>query len=539
MKKHNIKINILMAIAILAVMFTACNKDDEYEQPNSFSDVGWYIAYPQSPWPDTLLTNKNDYLTFSDLSQNTISHKWEIESGNFFLAHPIERLDSIFDDKIIGSGSTTDKTISVWFKNSGYNHVRLFNIFPEKVTFRAPDSDDNIEAQQVGDAWVIDKTFVVDVYDTIVPTIRVEQKGVVINHESETDTVYVEAGDAIDLFDETAIGRPDTWSWNLGGSSSNQQNVSLVLKKLGVWFGTLNLSRTGQNIPGDWETYRIPVPFKVIPSSQPFVAGTPYEREDQTIVVPFNGEFAPFINHEQYFTVTVNGGAVPVTINNINIDPNDATLLLIQLNETIYSDDVITVSYDGNGTFQSTDTRDPVAFTDLPVTPYELNLIPAIQASFENTGDGWEAKGDPTSLEFVTGGGGDPDVPHGDYMAKIVTTGGGQGVAILELTGEGFVPGVEYKFSYKVYAVPGSAGSIRADWEVGGWHRFNMWQSLNPGAAHWQGGPAPGAIGAWAQIDNKLFTVDNADVHGLFLRANGAGTYYFDDLKLVVRDERP
>ena len=171
------KNNIILTCLILALAFIGCQKDDEYEAPNSFSDVGWYIGYSVNPLPDTLLINKNDYIPFSDLSQNASSHKWEIESGNFFLKNPLKRNDSVFDDKVIGSGSSTDKTVSIWFKNSGYNKVRLRNVFNEKVTFRGPD-DLNIEADSVGPGeWVIDKTFVVDVYDSIVPIIKIEQNG--------------------------------------------------------------------------------------------------------------------------------------------------------------------------------------------------------------------------------------------------------------------------------------------------------------------------------------------------------------------------
>ncbi|TXE10135.1 hypothetical protein FUA26_11725 [Seonamhaeicola algicola] len=539
MKKHNIKYNLIMVIAILAVIFTACNKDDEYDQPNSFSDVGWYIAYEQSPWPDTLLTNKDDYLTFSDLSQNAISHKWEIESGNFFLEGPIQRLDSIFDDKIIGSGSSEDKTVSVLFKNSGYNHVRLFNIFKDSVTFRGPTEEDNISAVKVGENWVIDKTFVVDVYDTIVPTIRIERSnGEILNHTS-TDTIYVEAGDAINVFDLTETGRPDDWNWNIGGSTSTEKDATLVLKKLGAFNGTLTLRRTGQNIPGDYEQYKIPAPFKVIPSSQPFrLTGNVYELEDQTIVVPFNGEFAPFIDHESYFTVTVNGGANPVTISNVSTDPNDATLLWITLNETIYRSDNITVSYDGNGTFKSTDTREPEAFTDAPVTMHNYNYINSdVMASFEEAGTGWEERGGPTSIEYITTAPSGEPIPDGNYILKIVSSGGGQG-AILKDFGS-FEPGVDYKLSYWVYAEPGSANSCRADFLVGNNDAFNFWQSLNPGPAGWQAGAAPGAFGEWRKIDNKIINVDNANDHSIFFRPNGAGTYYFDNIYIEKVDVRP
>ncbi len=527
MKKYNIKINLLMVITILAVAFTACNNDDEYEKPNTFSDVGWYVGYPVSPLPDTLLANKDNYITFSDLSQNALSHEWKVGSGNFYLSHPIQREDSIFDDKIIGAGNSPDKTVSVLFKNSGYNHVTLFNTFSEKVTFRGPD-DENIEAEQVGDNWVIEKTFVVDVYDTIVPKIRIEQKGEVRNHESTTDTIFVEAGDSLEFFDETETGRPDNWSWNIAGSSSNEQNPSIVLKKLGVFAeNTVTFRRAGNNIPTDWETYEIPVPIRVIPSSQPFVQfGDVYELEDETIIVPFNGEFAPFINQEQFFSVMLDG-TTPLQIASVGINDADATLLEIKLSEPIYAADNITVSYDGNGTLQSTDTRSPVAFSDEPVTMFSVNLAPAEWNMEDAAQTAWISTDAPV-VEYST-----EQVHEGNYSIKINSSGPWARASIenhpVNITEAG-----SYTITWWMY--------IDSSTTTGSYGPWFYWADDTAGQQFWQGirqaccgGPKP--LDQWFKQTREQNLTPGA-AH-FTLRVNNDALMYFDDVQIVKTEKRP
>lgn len=528
MKKINIKIKFLAAFALLALMFTACNKDDEYEAPNSFSDVGWYIAYPQSPWPDTLLTNKDDYITFSDLSQNAVSHKWEIEKGNFFLKKPIARQDSIFDDKIAGSGSTTDKTAAIWFRNSGYNHVRLYNVFDEQVTFRGPNGYLG-EAKPVGDKWVIDTTFVVDVYDSIVPQIRIEQKGVVKNHLSTTDTIYVEAGDTLEFFDLTTQGRPDDWQWNVGGSTVFEQSPSIVLKKLGVFAeNTVIMRRSGPNIPGDYEKYEIPVPIRVIPSSQPFqLFGSIVELENQLIQIPFNGEFAPFIDQEQYFTVMLNG--VQNTNFNLSINPDDATILDLMFNEPIYKSDVITIEYAGNGTLESTDTRSPEPFMET-VNMFQHEAVVYDFEDVENHPN-WLPRGDnlPTTTISIS----DEVADTGTYSLKVDAAAAGNWSSFQNLVNQySLKGGVTYQMEYRIYKVAGAAINMNGPWiNQAGEVRTQFWNNTVAGA------PAE----TWVTVNpGGRYTppADGSDFE-VYIRHNGMGVLYFDNIRIMEVDERP
>lgn len=517
--------NKLIIVLLLAISFIGCQRDDEYIKPNTFSDVGWYFSDTEGD----LTASVGKYIIFADASQGTLTHQWEIGGDNVYLEGPFERQDSIFTDKIIGTGISTEKTVSVLFQKGGLQPVRLFNTFPDSVAYRGPDNH-LYASERVLDRWVIDTTFIVDVYDTIVPTIRIEKNGVVLNHLS-TDTIFVEAGETLDVFDETAIGRPDTWKWNIGGATSEEQNASLVLKKLGKFNGTLSLSRTGQNIPGDWENYKIPAPFKVIPSSQPFVvAGDVYEIEDETIVVPYNGEFAPFIDQEPFFTVTVNGGANPVSIASISTDPADATLLWIKLNEPIYRPDTITVTYDGNGVLESTDTRIPAAFTDLPVTMHDVNLWDNTIANFEDGPAGaWVLDQGPGTVEYST-----EQAATGTYSLKISSEAGAgftRATGLASPTTQ-LEAGVEYRFTWKIYQDPSTT--------VGSYGPWLYWNDGASGQQFWQTANGGKPKGAWYE-DTRVFTMPGGFSGEAYftLRVNNQAIFYLDDIHVVKNEVRP
>jgi hypothetical protein len=519
------KNNIVIIMLLMAVVFTGCQRDEDYDAPNSFSDVGWYFSDSEG----NLAVSIDDYITFADLSQGVISHEWNIGSGSYYLEMPIARKDSVFDDKIIGAGKSKEKTVSVWFRKSGLQGVRLFNIFDDKVTFRGRSGTEDvfIDAEEIGGKWVIDTTFLVDVYDTIVPVIRIEQGGVVQNHTSPTDTIYVEAGATVDLFDISTIGRADTWEWKIGSEVSNDQNTSMVLKKLGVFSGVFVSSRSGNNIPGDSEWYKIPAPFKVIPSSQPFViADDIRELEDQTIQVPYNGEFAPFLNHAQFFTVNVNGA--PFDIATLSINADDATILDIKLVDQIYRDDTITVTYDGNGTFESTDTRVPEAFTDLPVSMFQHEII-----KWDMEDGAINFTPEAGNLATTTIAGSTEQAASGIYSLKVDAGASGNWSAFENLVDEYTLEaGVLVQYEYKAYKLPGVALNFLAPWFSNStstitqfWHNElknapdETWVTIRPGKEF--------AIGA---TSNEIHT---------YFRHNGVGTIYLDDIRVIVVDKRP
>ncbi len=520
------KNNIVIIMLLMATFIIGCQKDEDYDAPNSFSDVGWYFSDTEAP----LAVSIDDYITFSDLSQGALSHEWTIGSGNFYLEMPIERNDSIFDDKIIGGGTTTEKTVSVLFRKSGLQSVRFVNTFKEKVTFRGVNEDNErvfIDSEEADGKWVMDTTFIVDVYDTIVPQIKIKHNSMVIDHTNPNDTLFVEAGDFIEVFDESTIGRADSWEWNIAGTKSNKQNDTLVLKKLGAFKGTFSISRRGQNVPGDFEFYRIPINFKVIPSSQPFVlAGDIIELEDQTIQVPFNGEFAPFVNQEEYFTVMLNG--VESTNFNLSVNPDDATLLEIRFNETIYRNDTITVSYDGNGTLESTDTRSPVAFPAEIVNMFQHEVV---VFDFEDGGANWTAHQENLPTTTITPS--TEQAASGSFSLKVDAAASGNWSSFQNLVDQySLTAGVRYQYEYKIYKVAGAVINMNGPWitKDGGGTVVQFWNNTVRNA------PAD----TWVTVSpGGRYTADEtADYFEIYIRHNGQGILYFDDIRILEVDER-
>ncbi|WP_282165882.1 hypothetical protein [Cellulophaga baltica] len=516
--------NKFIIIALVIGLFTACNRD-EYDAPNSLSDVSWYT----SGFRDTIIqVNVNNFASFSDLSQGALSHKWTIEEGSFYLKGPITRSDTIFDDFKIQPESleSEDETIHVLFTQGGLKKVNLYNEFSEYVEFKGADGF-IFPSKEVAGKWVIDTTFIVDVYDTIVPKILIRQNGIVVPHESETDEIIVEAGSTLEFVDVSTIGRPNTRSWSIAGVTKTDSLSVIQFNKLGSYKGNLNISRQGESIPGDFDNYKIPATITVIPSSLPFeVAGEVVELENQTIQIPYNGEFAPFSDQSSHFTVTVNG--TPFAIASIGLNASNATLLEIKLQEQIYRSDVITVSYDGSGDFESTDTRIPGAFTDVPVAMFQHEIV---KFDFESNGGNWTANVEnlpTTTIDIST-----EQAASGVSSLKVDAGASGNWSSFENLVDLFHLDaGVLVQYEYKVYKATGANLNFMAPWinNTGGtvtqfWHNDiatapeNTWVTIRPGK-QWAAGTT-------------------ADDFNLYLRHSGSGTLYFDDIRIIIVDDRP
>ena len=430
------------------------------------------------------------------------------------------------------------------FKKAGLRTINLYNEFNDSVAFRGAD-DFVFPAKKMGNKWVIDTTFVVDVYDSIKPNILIRQNNVEVSHTSSTDVITVEAGSTLEFVDITAQGRPNTRSWRIGGDVVSTDSLAVIqFNKLGNFKGNFRASRTGLDIPNASGFYNIAATFEVIPSSLPFeVSGDVIELEDQTIIVPFNGEFSPFSNQEQFFTVNV-AGVGDMNIESITINPNNATQLAIKLTDPIYKNDVITVSYDGNGTLESTDTRTPLAFTDLPVSMFQhiakhydfegssaLNWVSAL---------GWQ-NNDTNSLAVIT-----DELTPGNKALKIVGGVADQWSAQMNITDLfSLEAGAEYEFQISYYGAADVGAALRP---------INPWLG-RPNAAGtaftsggnngrqwgiaWHNGSRPNALETWHTVKHSaIFTSTGFDNHGFMIRHREGGTLYFDDIIISKVDNR-
>lgn len=554
------KNNIILICFFAALVVVGCQRDDSYEAPNSFSDVGWIMSDVDGPL-DAFVGN---YITFTDASQGYLSHRWEIGPGNFYLAHPLSNRDSIatLDSKITGTGVTDDNTVSVLFKESGLQSVRLYNVFQDSVGFRGvPDVDpghhnESMSAEFIDGQWVIDKTFFVDVYAQIRPKVQIDHANGSVTWEtpeipepgngitittaaaSITNVITVEAGDAVDFTDITEIGRPDTVAWriinaedlegnnvsfNNGSPIGNTTELNYTFSSLGDYYIAIRESREAEGIPTGFTNVVLPYRFSVVPSSKPFeLLGDVVEMEDETISLAFTGEFQDITGQEDHFTVNVNG--TPFAIESVT---TNGTSLDIKLVDPIYRPDVITVSYDGNGDFKSTDERSPVAFIDVPVVMHNVNLIE--QVGLINFDDSWFEAQSSGRFEFST-----EQFVSGPTSAK--HTIGPGALAGMRVNPDPAIvtdPTKDYIVSFKMYIDPASTAMPNriAIFDIPRW----------AGLGYAFTGSEP--LGEWIDVQITLTASGNSAITGILFRTDATATtdaiIYYDDFHFVEAEVRP
>ena len=516
----------VLFIITFSVVFTAC-QDDEYDKPNTFSDAGFIHSGFRS---DLITLSVNKFASFADMSQGAISHKWTIEEGSFFLEGPIQRRDTVYD-KFIKTPielESEDKTVHVLFKEGGLKKVRLYNVFDEYVQVRGENGI--YPAKEVDGKFVIDTTLFVDVYEKLVPEMLIRQDGVVVDHTDSTAVITVEAGGVLEFVDLTSVGRPTHRYFNIAGNEYTDSVSEVPFFKLGNYKGNFRVTREDPNLPPGAAWYRIPATVKVIPSSLPFeLSGDIVEGENQTIHVPFSGEFAPFADQKAYFSVNV-ANQPQIGIESISINSQNGTILDIKLTETIYRNDVITLSYDGNGTLESTDTRKPVAFTDVPVKMFQHILK---KYDFESGEDEWEGK-TVNSGWYNTKGASNFSTEQalsGTQSMKMEATGGNfSGFRTLTDTFS-LTAGTQIQMVFHVYKTEGTF-NLMAPWLI----RDDGFQDQ-----FWDNKVKNAPFNEWFEIiPNKVFTVPaTKDNYGWWVRTNGTGTIYIDDVIIRVFDNRP
>lgn len=493
----NIKIISFLLLGLL--LFVNCDGEDsyaDYTAPDEFSDVTWLISLEKFA-EDPYSINAGTFMSFMDLSQGAVSHEWIIQEGNYFLNDGFNKNDSLplfinYDDgTVINRGKA-----NVYFLNNGYNTVRLYNKFKEPVSYKS--SAGTFNAVQEEDLWVIDTTFIFDVYADLEPAFTVLQDGVeilkinaedmpLIDDEASWPSVDVEAGSTLTLVDNTTVGRPNARQWDtpngvLGAAGKDTTVVKFF--KLGLFdVGSLKSQRV-KPLPVNDATKLIPLKANVIPSSQPFVFdGNLIESETEKITFRVTGEVEPFSGQEENFTVHVTNEAAGfdqnIQVQSARVDPTNATLIELTLSSEIYNSDVITVSYNGTE-IKSTDTRVLESFSNKPVKMFFTDNILAANSwsGFELTNP---ALNRAYAWEYWVGANGTAADPNWSKTGEKFYDGANSMKFSIESfykenfnlfafnLGKGVdqVPAGTYKISYWVYLEPGNL-LAQATSEIGG-----------------------------------------------------------------------
>ncbi|TXF86671.1 hypothetical protein FUA23_19400 [Neolewinella aurantiaca] len=387
---------------VLTAFLAGCEK--EFVVPNDLADVQVLLGTRARDANNIPYVAINDYLPFADVSQGVISHSWSIEEGNFLLTDGITTNDSVYTEFIIPNLLETEETtVNVLFARPGLQTVRLRNVFDRQVNFETTGTT----AVREGDNWVIDTTYLVDVFDDLKPAFRImngDEEVISVSSEDQPDMddsgswpeVTLEVGQSLTFVDLSSSGRPTGRRWQLNGGTpagSTDSVATISYPSLGEHTGgTFRLIRGGDLAPPQTVDKVIPVRVTVIPSSEPFVfTGDLIETEDDVIAFRISGEAASFSGQEEDFTVHVTNGDFDqdIAVQTARVNTADATMIELVLAEPVYNTDTVTVTYAG-GTITSLDNRTLEAFG-----PERLSFGQAANAlisdvwDFETGGTGW------------------------------------------------------------------------------------------------------------------------------------------------------
>ena len=392
---------IIFSICLAALLIFGCEK--EPIAPIEIADFAVAVAGEAKPTAGNVAID--DYLTFLDISRNVISREWTISNGSSFIRADFTGADTDYTPFIIPSAgkTSTEQKINVLFTSPGLQPVRIVNTFDEAPT------DGPATAVQQGTSWVIDTTYMVDVFANLQPAFKVfkgeeEVLSIAANdlpdptNAASWPVVTVEAGETLTYVDLTTVGRSNQRNWRFEGAvpaTSRDSAATVAYFALGTYQGGGFTAIRGNDRPEQEADKIIPITVEVVPSSEPFLyVGNLEESVDETISFNVGGELAPFSGQEGAFTVNVvneKAGfneAIPVA--SAKISDADATKIELTLTAPIYNSDVVTVSYSGSA-IKSADARTLSDFGPEVVTmQFADNLLPADWAGFELSHANWK-----------------------------------------------------------------------------------------------------------------------------------------------------
>ncbi len=404
--------------------------------------------------------NINDYVGFYDLSTNYLTHEWRIPNSGKFLNNKFTNKDSIFDAFIISQTDTVSNSdlINVLFTESGLHQINLKNTYKDSVK----------DAVKIEDVWQVEKSFTVDVYASINTAYKVLQgETEVLNiledqtptdNEDEWPEIILELGSKLTFVNNTSsIGRWTSVRWEVNTGESEltkggNDNQQIIFNKLGEFSGgQVTVSRGGGDLPKANSIKIIPLKFKVVPSSLPFVFnGGVKNIGGDKISFKISGEAQSVTGSKENFNVhvinTSKGVDKIIDVIDINTSTDDLKILELTLSEPIYIDDQVTVEYESAGNIIATDLRVLESFPPKDLVFSGENVLDKDVYGFETdswflqNANQWEysadqsAPGGSRSLRFFTNGlttgtakiqgipGGNVtplDVPAGDYLLEI------------------------------------------------------------------------------------------------------------------------
>ncbi|NJB85418.1 hypothetical protein GGR26_001163 [Lewinella marina] len=539
---------LLLALLSCTLIF-ACEKE-KFVVPNDLTDVKTIVGSRNQNDLGQYIAEVGDHLAFADLSQGAISHEWIIEGGNALLGNDFKAEDTTYSQYILpGQLSTQDPTAYVLFQTAGLQRVRLRNVFDRQVSFTATGTT----AVREGNNWVVDTTYLVNVFGDLRPAFKVLKDGEEILSVSEDDepdqanaanwtAVTLEVGQDLEFVDLTTAGAPTGRQWTLTGgapATSSDSTATISYPSLGEHVGgTLRVIREGADVPAANAEKWIPIRVTVIPSSQPFVfTGELSERTDDVLSFRVSGEAKTFTGEEANFTVQVKNGEAnfnqAIAVQKARVNAQDPTFIELVLAEPIYTSDTIKVSY-GGGAIGSVDGRILNAFGPEPVVFAEgANVLTDDALRFEAGPDAYffqqpqwsisteQAASGAASAKFFVD---DPSSSPGNMRIQTVP----DAVPMV-------FPAGDYALSIKVY-IPSGTDIVKMNTNLGKPFQAIVWDLTSVSERD-----------EWVSLTQNMTLEANDNTQGskfvIGIRradiTSSSATLFLDDISFVQRELRP
>ncbi len=271
------------------------------------------------------------------------------------------------------------------------------------VKFRKPGKIDVVlEVEPITDLEIVTDTIPINVISRVDGSMTNDPEESIFN--LDTRTLTVEAGKEFSVW--PTLGNPDETKFTVRGPLPSlavtdsigtkkhpnpefflPQGATFILKKLGKFGLNVNSFNSKFEVRAAQDFI-----IDVVPNSDP-VEIQSVEGTDGNIKVVFTRELES-INEDitSLFSVSINNGAIPVQITTVTVDSNDPSILNIGINERLFANDNVELSYNG----------DKLVSTDF----YTIDAIDKLQVSagenfLASTHGGFEKLIDPDTNEEI------------------------------------------------------------------------------------------------------------------------------------------
>lgn len=553
--KYNRYITKLSLLAFATILMIGCVR--EYVPIDTVSDTAWYNSEGNESLSDRYLLLEGEYISFISASQSVVWREWSVDDNCELLCDDFDCNGDVASQVDPSKGTTSSNAVeSVYFGNAGYATVTLTEAFNEEVVTH--DGSDIVSSLNDDGLWEITKEYNVSVFGTLQPAFRVTagdqvlevKAGDAIGSEDTWAVFEVETGEDI-LFEDltyevgyTSLQPSRTWSvpnsTEVSATSSSAYFSFISANDEGYSGFSITSSRTSpsssvsKDIP--LRVIVVPAPLKITKSE----ANVDDSGMHNTITLTTNSLLASTTDLGFSASITtVEGKEVSgVEVTGVAIDAT-STKLTLTLNEKIFPNEKVTISYDPEiGGVITVDDAPLEAQDNVEVTNNIFSVLDSTiygleesTLAFSNTESQWYA----TTTSVITREL-DPAGVEGNYVGKLSLSSDQSAqyslIRKLVATPLQYVSGGEYILRHKIYV---ESGSIPSDATYYIDYKYN-----NTWFTDYTEHSYPTTTGQWIEQEYSLTCEDmystSVQIRIVFPTTTTlpAGTViYFDDFQLI------